>query len=246
MIPEKQIGEFVSRLREQAGTNLQSIILYGSAAAGEFHSDFSNVNLLCVLRETSFSSLTAIVPVVKWWSKQKHNAPLILTEEEIVRSADVFSIEMLDIKQRHRVLFGDDIMSQLQIPMHFHRAQVEYELREKMILLRQHLMAANGDEKKLWDLLLRSLSSFSTLFRHALIVLGGDGEHKSKRDTIQALAARMKFDATAFLLLLDIREHKVETKQFSVSDVFARYLNGVQQVTSAVDTMLDVEEERNQ
>jgi hypothetical protein len=175
---------------------------------------------------------------VKWWTKQKHHAPMILTQEEIVRSADVFSIEMLDIKRRHRVLFGDDVLSQLQVPMQLHRAQVEYELREKLILLRQHLMTSADNEKQMWDLLLRSFSSFATLFRHALIALGDD-EHKSKRDTIQALSARVKFDSSAFLQLLDIREHKAETKQFDVKDVFTRYLNGVQQVTAAVDTMLD-------
>jgi hypothetical protein len=238
MIHEKQIDEFVSRIREQAGTNLQSLILYGSAATSEFHSDFSNVNLLCVLRESSFNTLAAIVPTVKWWTKQKHHAPLILTQEEIVRSADVFSIEMLDIKHRHRVLYGDDVLSELQIPMQFHRAQVEYELREKLILLRQHLLASAGNDKQMWDLLLRSVSSFSTLFRHALIVLGDD-QHKSKRDTIRALSTRVKFDSSAFLQLFDIRERKADIKQFDVNDVFTRYLNGVQQVTAAVDTMLD-------
>jgi hypothetical protein len=238
MVPEKQISEFVSRMRERAGTNLQSVILYGSASAGEFHSDFSNVNLLCVLRESSFAALTGLVAVVKWWTKQKHHAPLVLTQEEIVRSADVFSIEMLDMKRRHRVLFGDDILRDLQIPMQFHRAQVEYELREKLILLRQHLIASGEDEKQMWALLQGSFSSFLTLFRHTLILFGDD-EYKAKRDTIQALSSRIKFDSSVFFQLLDIREHKSETKQFDVKDLFTRYLDAVQQVTRQVDAMLD-------
>jgi hypothetical protein len=238
MVPEKQINEFVARMRERAGANLQTVILYGSAATGEFHADFSNVNLLCVLRDSSFVALTAIIPVMQWWSKQKHRAPLILTQEEMVRSADVFSIEMLDIKRRHRVLFGEDLLRDLQIPTQFHRVQVEYELREKLILLRQGLMAAGEGKKRMWDLLLQSFSSFSTLFRHTLILLGED-EYKSKRDTIQELSSRLKFDSSAFLQLLDIREHKAATSQFDVKDVFTRYLGAVQQVTSQVDTMLD-------
>jgi len=39
--------------------------------------------------------------------------------------------------------------------------------------------------------------------------------------------------------LLDVRERKVDRKDCDVKDVFARYLAAVQQVTSAVDTMLD-------
>jgi hypothetical protein len=36
-----------------------------------------------------------------------------------------------------------------------------------------------------------------------------------------------------------VREGKVDRKKFDVADVFSRYLAAVQQVTSAVDKMLD-------
>jgi hypothetical protein len=238
MVAEKQINEFIGRLRAACGENLQSVILYGSAAHGEFHPEFSNVNLLCILRETSFATLTAMAPAVAWWTRQKHHAPLVLTREELERSTDVFSIELLDMQQRHRVLFGDDLLSGLHIPMHLHRAQLEYELREKLILLRGRLLLAANNKKHLWELLLGSLSTFTTLFRHGLIALG-ETPPKAKRDAVQALAARIPFDNSAFLQLLDIRERKAETKQFDVTDVFARYLAAVQQVAAAVDKMLD-------
>jgi hypothetical protein len=238
MVAEKQINEFISRLRAASGENLQCVILYGSAADGELHPEFSNLNLLCILRETSFATLTAIAPVVEWWARQKHHPPLVLTREELEHSTDVFSIELLDMQQRHRVLFGDDVLSGLKVPMHLHRAQLEYELREKLILLRERLLVVANDKKHLKELLLHSLSTFITLFRHALIALG-DTPPKGKRDVVQALAARIPFDASAFLQLLDIREHKAEARQFDVADVFTRYLAAVQQVTAAVDKMLD-------
>jgi len=238
MVAEKQINEFISRLRAAAADNLQSVILYGSAADGEFHPDFSNVNLLCILRDSSFATFTALAPAVEWWTRQKQHAPLMLTREELERSTDVFSIELLDMQQRHRVLFGADVLSGLEIPMHLHRAQLEYELREKVVLLRGRLLQAAGNKKRLWELLLGSLSTFTTLFRHGLIALG-DTPPKSKREAVQALAARIAFDPSTFLQLLDIREHKAETKQFDVNDVFSRYLTAVQQVTAAVDKMLD-------
>lgn len=238
MVAEKQINEFITRLRTACGENLQSVILYGSAADGEFHPEFSNVNLLCVLRESSFATLTVMAATIEWWTRQKQHAPLVLTREELERSTDVFSIELLDMQQRHRVLFGDDVLSGLGIPMHLHRAQLEYELREKLILLRERLLLAGSNKKLLWELMLGSLSTFTTLFRHGLIALS-ETPPKTKREAIKALAARVQFDSSAFLQLLDIREGKAETKQFEVTDVFARYLAGVQQVTAAVDKMLD-------
>jgi hypothetical protein len=238
MIPEKQLDEFVSRVQQSAGKNLQSVILYGSAAAGDFNPEFSNLNLLCILRETGFVELCAIAPVVEWWHRQKHPAPLVMTQDELERSADVFSIELLDIQRHHRVLFGDDTVTSLRIPMNLHRAQVEYELREKLILLRQRLLLVAGKDRDLWDLLLASLPAFATLLRHALIALGDDAP-RSKREAVQALTSRTQFDSSALLQLLDIREHKADRKQFDVKDVFTRYLAAVQQVTTAVDTMLD-------
>ena len=242
MVPEKQISEFVDKMRSPAGKNLASVILYGSAATKEFHPDFSNVNLLCILRDTSFASLSRITPAVKWWVDKNHHPPLVLGANELSRSADVFSIEFLDMKLSHRVLFGEDLLSGLEIPMHLHRVQLEYELREKTILLRQQLLLHSGRPRELWELLLRSLPAFTTLFRHALIACGDPAPQSvslSKRDTVQTLAARVKFDPSPFLELLDIREHKAEQKDFQVDDICGRYLHAVQQVATAVDTMLD-------
>ena len=115
---------------------------------------------------------------------------------------------------------------------------------QRLNLLRGRLLLAANNKKHLWELLLGSLSTFTTLFRHGLIALG-ETPPKAKRDAVQALAARIPFDNSAFLQLLDIRERKAETKQFDVTDVFARYLAAVQQVTAAVDKMLDTPESRS-
>ncbi len=238
ILSDKRIVEVVKKLREAAGANIESAILFGSAVAGDFHPEYSNLNLFCVLRDSSFAALMPLVPAVKWWNAQKQPAPLFMTRDEITRSTDVFTIEFLDIKQHHRVLFGEDVFENLTIPPDLHRVQVEYELREKLALLRQHLLLAAEDEKRLWELLLRSVSSFTTLFRHALIVLGQDAR-VSKKEAVVALSERLGFDASAILEVLQVREGKAARKQFKLPEVFSRYLVAVEQVTAAVDKILD-------
>lgn len=238
MVPETNINDFAGRLKEAAGTNLVSIILYGSAAAGDYVADRSDVNLLCVLRDTSFASLQALSPAVEWWRKQKRRTPLVMGAEELKRSADVFSIELLDMQQSYRVLQGEDVLKTLAIPVHFRRVQLEYELREKTILLRQGLLSAAGNAPALWELMLRSLPAFATLFRHALLELG-EPATVSKREAVQKLADKLGFDVAAVLQLLDIREHKADPKTADVNELFMRYLKTVEQVTGAVDRILD-------
>jgi hypothetical protein len=235
---EKKISDFVNRMRTAAGSNLESVILFGSSVTGDFHTEFSNVNLICIVRDTSFAALQAVSPAVKWWAANKQPPPLFMKRDEIERSTDIFTIELIDVKQHHRVLFGDDVFQNLSISANLHRIQVEYELREKLALLRQHLLLAAGDDSRMWELLTRSISSFATLFRHALIVLG-DEKLTGKRQAITSLAAKIGFDPSPFLQVLDVREQKSKPKQFNVSDVFARYLTALEQVTAAVDKMLD-------
>lgn len=238
MIPTNTIDEFVKRLRDAGGANVESIILFGSAVAGDFHEGLSNLNLLCILGDATFKSLQALSPAAKWWDKQKQPPPLCMTRQELLRSTDVFTIELLDMQQHHRVLFGDDVLQSLQIPMDLHRVQVEYELREKLILLREHILLASDNGSRLWDLLLRSAPSFGTLFRHALIALG-DGMHLARRDAVHALAQRLGFDASAISQVLDIRERKADRKKIEVRDLAARYLASIEKVTAAVDMALD-------
>jgi hypothetical protein len=238
VVPEKQITEFVNRLQQAAGTNLESVILYGSATSGEYDTDYSNINLLVILKDTALPKLLALAPAVETWTKQGHSVPLLITRDELERSADVFSIELLDMQRQHRVLFGPDVVASLQIPMHLHRVQLEYELREKLILLRQRLLMDASNEKRTWHLLLRSVPAFATLFRHALIVQG-EPVPATKREAVKALGAILSFDASPFEHLLDIREHRADPKQFRLQEIAGRYLAAVEQVTAAVDKMLD-------
>jgi hypothetical protein len=237
-IGEKKIDEFVNRIREAAKTNLVSVIVFGSAAAGDFHPEFSNLNLFCVVRDSSFTALQAVAPVAKWWDQQKQPPPLFMTRNEIERSADVFSIELTDMKQHHRLVFGEDVLKDLVIPPTQHRMQVEYEFREKLSLLRQHFLLASGNDTRLWELLTRSVSSFVTLFRHAIMVQGQPAP-AGKRDAVQTLAAQLGFDPSGVLQVLDVREGKAERRKFDVADVFARYLTALEHVTASVDRILD-------
>ena len=143
------------------------------------------------------------------------------------------------MKQHHRVLFGADLLQGLDVPMRFHRVQVEYELREKLILLRQGVLLATKEEH-LWELLLQSAPSFVTLFRHALIALGQDAPDNN-REVVRQLSKLVAFDPAALEQVLDVRARKAERKKAEVYALAAKYLAAVEQVTSAVDKALDPE-----
>ena len=237
-IPQDKLDEFVKRAREAVGANLESVILFGSAASGDYDPDFSNLNLFCVLRDASFPVLQSFSQVAKWWDQQKQPPPLFMTRAELERSTDVFTIELLDMQRHHRVLFGENVLHGLTISMRQHRIQVEYELREKLLLLRQQMVFASDNEKKLWDLLSRSVASFVTLFRHAAIALGREAQN-GKRHALKVLAEVFEFDLSSVNQVLDTRERKADPKKLNVKDLAQRYLAAIEQVTLAVDKAME-------
>jgi nucleotidyltransferase-like protein len=234
MVPEEKLRDFVSRMRDSAGDNLESVILYGSAASGRYHADFSDLNLLCVLRDTSYRALNALAPVAKWWSAQKQPLPLLMSRAELEATTDVFTIELMDMQQHRRVLFGEDVVAGLDIPQRLHRMQVEYELREKLILLRQRALLAGGKDRQLWELLVHSVPSFATLLRHALIALGQYAP-EDKRAAVSSLSELVPFDPRAVHQVLDVRERKLDPKKVDVHKLFDAYLTAIERVTAAID-----------
>jgi predicted nucleotidyltransferase len=236
MEAEKQITDFVNRLKQAAAANLECVALFGSAANGEFHADYSDINILCVVRELSAPVLETLAPAITGWTKNKFPAPLVFSRAELEQSADVFAIEMLDIRQHHRILHGEDLFGNLSVPMNLHRIQLEHNLRTKLLTLRQSYIQAAGDNKRVRRLMLDSVSNFATLFRHTLIAMG-EQPAPTKSDNIQRLAARIKFDPGIFLKLLQVRERTSKENEIETATAFAKYLDGINTVVQAVDAL---------
>jgi predicted nucleotidyltransferase len=231
---EKDLAELVEGLKLAAGANLQAVILYGSAAAGEFQPRHSDLNILCVLERLDGAELQKLTHTSRWWEKKGHPAPLVFAREEIHRSADVFAIEFLDIQSSHRVLFGEDIFKNLDVPRNLHRHQVEREMRTNVIRLRQAFLTVAKNEKALHRLLTESVTSFIVLFRHALILLG-DPPPASRRAAVEKLSAKMGFDASGVLEVLRLREGAREPSFVELERVFHAYLGAVTHVVEEID-----------
>lgn len=235
---EAKLTEFVNRLKEAALDNLNCVVLYGSAVTGEFTAKHSDLNILCIVERAGAGELEALHGPVDWWARQNNPPPLIFTLAELRQSADVFAIELFDMKQRHRILFGDDFFSNFEVPMRLHRLQVERELRTDWVRLRQAVVAAPQNKKVHLGIMLASVSAFCALFRHALVALG-QTMPLTKRDAVAAMASLTGANPSAFHAVLDIRDAKSKEGEFDVEALLNSYMEFVEIVTNEVDRRLD-------
>jgi hypothetical protein len=235
----KNLDEFVQKLKSAASGNLKAVILYGSAATEEFHSKHSDLNLLCVLDTSGPGQIGALHAPVEWWTRKGHRPPLIFTLEELHRSADVFTIELLDMKSHHRILFGENVLADLSVPLHYHAIQVERELRTNWLRLRQVMVAARKKPNVYLDLMVSSFSAFAALFRHALIAMG-EPPAGSKREAIARIAVFAVSDPSGFNTVLDFREGKRKEREIDVEATLNLYFAFVEAVTDKFDRQLDL------
>ncbi|HUS19144.1 MAG TPA: hypothetical protein VMZ25_05805 [Terriglobales bacterium] len=231
------LDEFVAKLKGVAGTNLDSVVLYGSAAAGDYQQSFSDFNVMCLLHKLDAGALAALRPAIAWWREKGQPNPMVFTLEELQRSADVFAIELLDIKARHKVLTGSDHFATLNVPMELHRVEVERELRTNVIRLRNAYLETGADPRKQMALMSESLSSFATLFRHSLIALG-QSSPESKREVFSAIGSHLGFSSAPFVDVLEARDDTRKAGALNVTETFRGFLEGAMRVADEVDRRL--------
>jgi len=233
---EKVLNQLVEKLRSAFGDRLVSVVLYGSAAAGDHHEKFSDLNILCVLAGITPRELGESEEIFRWWREKGSPSPLLLSEREVATSTDCFAIEFNDIKHHHRLLYGKDVISPLEVDNCFYRAQVEHDLRAKLLRLRQKASGMLSDRDLLRRLLLDSISTFCVLFRHALLLQGIDPGPR-KRDAIARAREAFGIDAQPFDRLLDVREEKIKPRDVEPVALLGPYLEGIGAVIGAVDRL---------
>jgi predicted nucleotidyltransferase len=230
---EDKLQELVDRLKHAQRERLRSVVLYGSAASGEHNEHFSDINVLCVLTAVTPVELADSEPIFTWWRALGNPAPLLLSEAEVRSSTDCFPIEFHDMQERRRVLFGADVIQDLVIDEKFYRAQVEMELRSKLLRLRQKASEVLFDKPALLRLMIDSVPNFLVLARHALLVSGLTTGWR-KREIVRHLPD-VGADGTPFDTLLDLRDQSKLAKDVDAEALFAAYLRAIETLVQHVD-----------
>lgn len=230
------LDQLVGKLRAALPSELISIVLYGSAATADHNAKFSDYNVLCVLNRITPAQLRATEPLFRWWREQGNPAPLLMTEDELRTATDCFPIEFHDIRDHHKILHGPDVVSGMSIADTFYRAQVEHDLRAKLLRLRQKASGILSDKDVLRRLLTDSISTFCVLFRHALLLRGIEVAG-GRREIVRTAAEAFEIDPKPFQQLLDLREEKAKPKDVEPEALLAVYMQQIERVIGAVDRM---------
>lgn len=232
----EHFAAFIDDLRATHGKNLRAVILYGSAAAGDFVPKTSDYNILIALETIGPADLRNAHAAMREWHKMGHSIPVYFTVSELKNAADVFPIEFSQMEAARKVLFGTDVLANLEFSDQNLRHQTEYELRSKLILLRRQYIPASASVDGLKRLMAESLSSFAALFR-AVLILHGVAPPATKHEIVALTAQHLHIDGVPFEKIFNIRENNFTAAldETSANALFGEYMEQIENVINAVD-----------
>ena len=216
------------------GSELVSLIVYGSAAAGSYVKGKSDINLLVVLTEAGKDRLDAAFDKVKYWKKRGVVTPLVMTREFIETSLDSYPIEFLNMKNSHILVHGEDVLKDLVFKPADLRLQIEREIKGKIILLTQGYLETEGAARALRQLIRKSFTAFVSIF-NALLFLKQGKAPQTRRETIKEVCNQFSLDTAVFERCSDIKEGKDKLASKEIINIFKNYLREVEKIGNIVD-----------
>lgn len=228
------LNELVSQLRNAYGSTLQSVILYGSAVAGEHIAKKSDYNVLVILDAVPLDRLAAVGAVLRAWADGGNPPPMTFTSAEWKSSSDVFPMEYADILERHSVLYGEDATQGITVSRADLRLQVEQQALGKLLHLRRGAMAAGDDSGEQMRLIEASLSAIMVVFR-GVVRLHGEVPSQDYSELSADVARKAGFDATPVERAVEHVRGTMKLKRADAGMVLAGYMAGMEALVAYLD-----------
>lgn len=223
-------------LKKAAGENLASVIVYGSIARNRYRPRKSDINLMLLLKDVSKSELDKVADILHEGRNRFAVHPMIMTPSEINRSADVFPVKFLHIKNHHILIHGENVFEDLNVKSDHVRIRLEQELRNISIRLRNRYINLHKDKSSSQNMIAHLMPSMAVM----LETLSGlcdkpRPEGNSTKAILEACAEAFSLDkdvlVTASLLRAD------EESDIPMDELLGKLMKTVDSAVEIVDKL---------
>lgn len=230
----KNLDKFVEELKNTLGENLLSVIAFGSQANVEDVK--SNLNLMIVTNELTAENLYDISKPVKKWVKAKNPIPVIMNRDEWYSSFDVYAIEYADIKENHRIIYGDDLVQTICINKYFLRLQCESELKSLLLKYKNNFLMNVKSDREMKKLLNNVIKTLLVIFRSILRLHDSAVPYRAV-DIIEFASNYLSFNK---IVMSKIAKVKYENEDYTKQELLfieAELVKDIQNILKQVDAM---------
>ena len=227
---------FLRSITKQKHLEFETILVYGSAARGEFLQGYSNINVLIVLEQITQPVLQQWSGIHKQWAREKIVAPLFLTHKDLQQSADAFPLEFLDIKERRVLLEGRDPFPELHVNVTHLFLQCRQEIHANLLRVRQCYVEGWGRIEAIQTLLPLSLTSLLPCLRGLCRLLDRPSNMKSP-EMLDDLKTVLDIEPSVFFEVWRLKRGLSTPGKHELPKLLERYLTGLGQLADRIESM---------
>jgi predicted nucleotidyltransferase len=236
LLPEETrpvLRAFLAEAAEIFGPSLEAVILYGSAARGEYLPGRSNLNLLLLVAAHEVGRLQRYAKAHKRWSRERIVVPLLLTRTELEALPSLFPLECLDLVEHHLLLAGDDPFTALSPDLRRLPEQCEREVRANLLRTRQRFVEGGGTAEAALILIPLSVTSLLCCLR-GLARLLDRAPAKTSDDLLDGLQDAVGLDLAPIRDALRLKRGQLTPGQCEAPRLFDRYCGALQALAERV------------
>lgn len=224
-------GRFCNQIKNIFDSNLVSVLLYGSYVRGDYIPKKSDINIMIVRIKRKNQELIDLNKILKKYRKWNLAVPLVLTQNELQSSTDVYPMEYIDIKDYHEVLFGNDVFKSLKFDLKNLRLELENQVKSKLIHLREFLINYYQNKRSLRWLLLNTVSSLLVISKNIIRL------HKKEinNDPMQLLDSVKQITGCSLTTVINIINYKRGVHKYSKKELLNIYLKMIKELEKLAD-----------
>lgn len=238
-LPQDVQNKFVPYARDLLNLypdRVRAAAVTGEAAGADYDPKTSPITSVFVFDEVDFQVYHRALKTVAGGINKNITAPLILSEQYLNNSLDVFPVEFLDIKEKHVLIYGEDLFSGLDIKTEHLRLFCEQQVKGRLIRIRQAYLEVGLQRKGVEAMLKDSLASLIPVFRN-LVRLKGKTPDLDKKGIIAQLALNFDIDGTVLLAIFEDRTNDEKIGGRDVTEFCEMYMNELQKLARQVDQL---------
>ena len=224
------IESFLS-LADQVLGKGYSAVESGSVVRGDHLPGRSDHNLLIVADRLGTAELRGLGPGFAKLVEQRLGPPLLATRTEWTRAADVFPIEIADMRTAYRVVRGGDPLAGLSVRRDDLRRALETEFRGKLLRLRVDLAMHGDNPAALASTIGYSIGPLRVLLRATLVLL----EHPVPAGDADMADQVAKLLGVERRTLVEVLAHRRDTAWKAEPALFESYVGIVESATRFID-----------
>lgn len=231
-----RISPFFHEILKAFHENINSIYVTGSAVTSDFNEKSSNINSAIILNEINFDFIEFLASLGRKFKGKKIAAPLVITSDYIKNSCDVFPIEFLDLRLIHKIVYGADILKDIQINKSNLRLQCEREIKTKLLGLWQGYISSMGEKDIMLKFLSKSITGIITLFRAIVFLLGKEPPVK-KRDVIKTIEDITDIRKDVFEKMIMVKANLLKPSKEDLHIFFKQYYKNLEAIAKIVNEL---------